>query len=92
MVIGDAQVLIDDDEIYTVKGARVGLFRDIDIQLKHAVGVELLVGDQHHPAGGKVPDDANRSAVHGVADPKTRMVRIDSIVSAAIFHVLRGSC
>ena len=30
MVIGDAQVLIDDEEIYTVKGARVGLFRDID--------------------------------------------------------------
>ena len=30
MVVGDAQVLIDDEEIYTVKGARVGLFRDID--------------------------------------------------------------
>ena len=30
MVIGDAQVLIDDDEIYTVKGARVGLFQGID--------------------------------------------------------------
>jgi 3-hydroxyacyl-[acyl-carrier protein] dehydratase/trans-2-decenoyl-[acyl-carrier protein] isomerase len=30
MVIGDARVLIDDQEIYTVKGARVGLFRDID--------------------------------------------------------------
>jgi len=30
IVIGDAQVLIDDQEIYTVKGARVGLFRDID--------------------------------------------------------------
>lgn len=30
MVIGDAQVLIDDVEIYTVKGARVGLFQDID--------------------------------------------------------------
>ena len=30
MVIGDAKVLIDDQEIYTVKGARVGLFRDID--------------------------------------------------------------
>ena len=30
MVIGDAQVLIDDEEIYTVKGARVGLFRGID--------------------------------------------------------------
>jgi 3-hydroxyacyl-[acyl-carrier protein] dehydratase/trans-2-decenoyl-[acyl-carrier protein] isomerase len=30
MIIGDAQVLIDDQEIYTVKGARVGLFRDID--------------------------------------------------------------
>ena len=30
IVIGDAQVLIDDQEIYSVKGARVGLFRDID--------------------------------------------------------------
>jgi len=30
MVIGDGRVLIDDEEIYTVKGARVGLFRDID--------------------------------------------------------------
>ena len=30
MVIGDAQVLIDDEEIYTVKGARVGLFEGID--------------------------------------------------------------
>jgi 3-hydroxyacyl-[acyl-carrier protein] dehydratase/trans-2-decenoyl-[acyl-carrier protein] isomerase len=30
LVIGDAQVLIDDEEIYTVKGARVGLFRGID--------------------------------------------------------------
>ena len=30
MVVGDASVLIDDEEIYTVKGARVGLFRDID--------------------------------------------------------------
>jgi 3-hydroxyacyl-[acyl-carrier protein] dehydratase/trans-2-decenoyl-[acyl-carrier protein] isomerase len=30
MVIGDGTVLIDDDEIYTIKGARVGLFRDID--------------------------------------------------------------
>jgi len=30
MVIGDAQVLIDDEEIYTVKGARVGLFQGID--------------------------------------------------------------
>jgi 3-hydroxyacyl-[acyl-carrier protein] dehydratase/trans-2-decenoyl-[acyl-carrier protein] isomerase len=29
MVIGDARVLVDGDEIYTVKGARVGLFRDI---------------------------------------------------------------
>ena len=29
IVIGDAQVLIDDEEIYSVKGARVGLFRDI---------------------------------------------------------------
>ncbi|MBW2382829.1 MAG: bifunctional 3-hydroxydecanoyl-ACP dehydratase/trans-2-decenoyl-ACP isomerase [Deltaproteobacteria bacterium] len=29
MVIGDARLLVDDDEIYTVKGARVGLFRDI---------------------------------------------------------------
>lgn len=30
MVVGDGSVLIDDEEIYTVKGARVGLFRDID--------------------------------------------------------------
>ena len=30
MVVGDGTVLIDDEEIYTVKGARVGLFRDID--------------------------------------------------------------
>lgn len=30
IVIGDAQVLIDDEEIYTIKGARAGLFRDID--------------------------------------------------------------
>jgi 3-hydroxyacyl-[acyl-carrier protein] dehydratase/trans-2-decenoyl-[acyl-carrier protein] isomerase len=29
MVIGDASVIVDDDEIYTVKGARVGLFRNI---------------------------------------------------------------
>jgi len=30
MIVGDAQVLVDDVEIYTVAGARVGLFRDID--------------------------------------------------------------
>jgi 3-hydroxyacyl-[acyl-carrier protein] dehydratase/trans-2-decenoyl-[acyl-carrier protein] isomerase len=30
MVIGDGTVLIDDEEIYSIKGARVGLFRDID--------------------------------------------------------------
>jgi len=30
MVVGDGTVLIDDEEIYTIKGARVGLFRDID--------------------------------------------------------------
>ena len=30
MVIGDAQVLIDDEEIYTIKGARVGLFKGIN--------------------------------------------------------------
>ena len=30
MVIGDARLLVDDDEIYTISGARVGLFRDID--------------------------------------------------------------
>ncbi len=30
MVIGDARLLVDDDEIYTIQGARVGLFRDID--------------------------------------------------------------
>jgi 3-hydroxyacyl-[acyl-carrier protein] dehydratase/trans-2-decenoyl-[acyl-carrier protein] isomerase len=29
MVIGDARLLVDDEEIYTVKGARVGLFHDI---------------------------------------------------------------
>jgi 3-hydroxyacyl-[acyl-carrier protein] dehydratase/trans-2-decenoyl-[acyl-carrier protein] isomerase len=29
MVIGDARLLVDDEEIYTVSGARVGLFRDI---------------------------------------------------------------
>jgi 3-hydroxyacyl-[acyl-carrier protein] dehydratase/trans-2-decenoyl-[acyl-carrier protein] isomerase len=30
LVIGDARVLIDGEEIYTVKRAKVGLFRDID--------------------------------------------------------------
>jgi len=30
MVIGDARLLVDGEEIYTVSGARVGLFRDID--------------------------------------------------------------
>lgn len=30
MVIGDARLLVDDDEIYTIAGARVGLFRGID--------------------------------------------------------------
>ena len=30
LVIGDASLQVDGDEIYTVKGARVGLFRDID--------------------------------------------------------------
>ena len=30
LVIGDARLLVDDEEIYTVKGARVGLFRGID--------------------------------------------------------------
>ncbi len=29
MVVGDARLFVDDDEIYTVKGARVGLFRGI---------------------------------------------------------------
>jgi 3-hydroxyacyl-[acyl-carrier protein] dehydratase/trans-2-decenoyl-[acyl-carrier protein] isomerase len=29
MVVGDARLLVDGEEIYTVKGARVGLFRDI---------------------------------------------------------------
>ena len=29
MVIGDARLFVDDQEIYTVTGARVGLFRDI---------------------------------------------------------------
>ena len=29
MVIGDAKLLVDGEEIYQVKGARVGLFRDI---------------------------------------------------------------
>ena len=45
MVVGDAQVLIDDEEIYTVKGARVGLFQDIDYpdypeQSEHSRGRE----------------------------------------------------
>ena len=30
MVIGDAKLLVDGEEIYQIKGARVGLFRDID--------------------------------------------------------------
>lgn len=30
MVIGDAKLLVDGEEIYTIRGARVGLFRDID--------------------------------------------------------------
>jgi 3-hydroxyacyl-[acyl-carrier protein] dehydratase / trans-2-decenoyl-[acyl-carrier protein] isomerase len=30
LVIGDASLQVDGDEIYTVKGARVGLFRGID--------------------------------------------------------------
>ncbi len=30
MVVGDASLLVDGEEIYQVKGARVGLFRDID--------------------------------------------------------------
>jgi 3-hydroxyacyl-[acyl-carrier protein] dehydratase/trans-2-decenoyl-[acyl-carrier protein] isomerase len=30
MVVGDASLLVDGEEIYRVKGARVGLFRDID--------------------------------------------------------------
>ncbi len=30
LVVGDARLLVDGDEIYTVKGARVGLFRGID--------------------------------------------------------------
>jgi 3-hydroxyacyl-[acyl-carrier protein] dehydratase/trans-2-decenoyl-[acyl-carrier protein] isomerase len=30
LVIGDARVLVDGEEIYTVKKAKVGLFRDID--------------------------------------------------------------
>ena len=30
MVVGDAKLFVDDEEIYTVKGARVGLFKDID--------------------------------------------------------------
>ncbi|MDG2332780.1 MAG: bifunctional 3-hydroxydecanoyl-ACP dehydratase/trans-2-decenoyl-ACP isomerase [Myxococcota bacterium] len=30
LVVGDARLLVDESEIYTVKGARVGLFRDID--------------------------------------------------------------
>jgi len=29
-VVGDGRVLVDDEEIYTIKGARVGLFQDID--------------------------------------------------------------
>lgn len=30
MVIGDAQLSVDGEEIYRIQGARVGLFRDID--------------------------------------------------------------
>ncbi len=30
LVVGDARLLVDDEEIYSVKGARVGLFRGID--------------------------------------------------------------
>ena len=30
MIIGDAKVIVDDEEIYSVKGGRVGLFKDID--------------------------------------------------------------
>jgi 3-hydroxyacyl-[acyl-carrier protein] dehydratase / trans-2-decenoyl-[acyl-carrier protein] isomerase len=30
LVVGDARVLVDGDEIYTIRKARVGLFRDID--------------------------------------------------------------
>ena len=30
MVVGDAKLFVDDEEIYSVKGARVGLFKDID--------------------------------------------------------------
>lgn len=30
LVVGDARLLVDDAEIYTVKGARVGLFQGID--------------------------------------------------------------
>jgi 3-hydroxyacyl-[acyl-carrier protein] dehydratase/trans-2-decenoyl-[acyl-carrier protein] isomerase len=30
LVVGDASLRVDGDEIYTVKGARVGLFRGID--------------------------------------------------------------
>ena len=30
MVVGDARLLVDDQEIYRISGARVGLFRDID--------------------------------------------------------------
>ncbi len=30
MVVGDAKVIVDGQEIYTIEGARVGLFRDIE--------------------------------------------------------------
>jgi len=30
IVMGDARVMVDGEEIYTIEGARVGLFRDID--------------------------------------------------------------
>ncbi|MBI5505356.1 MAG: bifunctional 3-hydroxydecanoyl-ACP dehydratase/trans-2-decenoyl-ACP isomerase [Deltaproteobacteria bacterium] len=30
LALGDASVLVDDVEIYTLRGARVGLFRDLD--------------------------------------------------------------
>ena len=30
MIVGDGKVIVDDEEIYTVQGARVGLFKDIE--------------------------------------------------------------
>ena len=46
LVVGDARVLVDDDEIYSIKQAKVGLFRDIDysdypLASKHSRGGKM---------------------------------------------------